>query len=111
MNKRKYQRTNRNWNEPRHLLVGNEVAFEELAQQRAHAPVHDELRTNQQRHRREEADVHFHVPQKRHARIAADEMSFQGGQQQQRQPGQQRDDDDAPAHHRQRIVRQMRPPQ
>ena len=97
--------------EPRHGVLGNQVAFEELLQQGTHAPVHHELGNDQQGQRHQEADVNFHIQQKRYGRAAAQQVSFQSREHQERQPGEQRDDDDALAHQHQRIVGQVRPAQ
>jgi hypothetical protein len=62
--------------ETRQIFLGNQLSLQKLQQQRAHPEVHDQLRNDEQRHRHQKADVDFHVLQKRHPGITAEQMSF-----------------------------------
>jgi hypothetical protein len=92
-------------------LRGDQVSFDELLQQGAHAPVHHEFGQDEQGHGHQKADMGFDIQQKRHSNAAAIKLPLKGRHQQQWQPRNERDHDDALANHHQRIVRQMRPPQ
>ena len=46
-------------------VLGNQMAFQELLHHGAHALMHEELGTDQQRHRHQETDVNLDVPAER----------------------------------------------
>ncbi len=62
--------------ESRQLRVGDQAALQELLHHRPHAPVHDQLGHDQQRHRQQKADVKLDVVEKRQ-RDATPRVAFQ----------------------------------
>jgi len=80
----------RRWRiKPRQIVLGNQIAFQELFHDETHTLVNHKLRNDQQRHNDQKLDMNIQILQKGYGGTPAEQLPFQSGEDQERQPGEQ----------------------